>query len=88
MIAQRVANLSHDVVDVSFGIDHEIGMPELVHDVLARNQLLAPANQEDQQLHGLLLKLHPVPGAAQLVTSEIELNVRPIGISSGAGFAG
>jgi hypothetical protein len=50
-------------------------LPELGYYVLARNQLPAPTNQENQELHGLLLELYPATPEAKLVTTQVKLDI-------------
>jgi len=75
MVSQSSTNFPHDVINVSFSVDEEIGMPELGHNILARNQLPAPANEENQELHRFFLELYPAPPKAKLVAAEVELDI-------------
>ena len=50
-------------------------MPKRGHDFFARNQLLSPADEKNQQLHGFLFKLDRATGTAKLVATEVELDI-------------
>ena len=75
VVAQRRPDFSNDIVDVSFGVDEQIGLPKLGDNLFARDQLFAATDQEDQQLHRFLLDLDATAKAAQFVASEIELDL-------------
>ena len=53
-------------------------MPKRGDDIFARNQLLSPANQKNQELHGFLFKPDPAAAASKLVAAEIKLDSRSI----------
>jgi hypothetical protein len=74
VVAQRRAKLPHNVVDVSFSIDKQIGAPQLLHDVVAGDHLLTALEQKDQQLHGLLLELDPPPRPPQFVAAQVDFD--------------
>ena len=74
IVAQRRADFANDVVEVPFGIDKQVRAPEFFDDLFARNHLVAPANQKDQQLHGLFLKLYPAPKAPKFIAAKIEFH--------------
>src|ERR1700722_17747072 len=75
VVTQRGAKLSHNVVDVFFGIDKQIGAPQPFHDLLARYHLLTAFKQKDQQLHGLLLDPDPASRSPQFVASQVDFDV-------------
>src|SRR6185312_823130 len=72
VIAQRCADFTNDVVEISFGIDKKARAPELFDDLFARNHLVTPAHQKNQQLHGVLFKLYATPKAPELIAAQIE----------------
>ena len=72
VVTQRGAKLSHNIVDVFFGVDKQIGAPQLLDDVVPGHHLLATLDQKDQQLHGLLLELDSPPGPPQFVASQVD----------------
>src|SRR5882724_4122481 len=74
IVTKRKAYFSHEGVDVLLGIDKEVGPPEFCDNVLAGNQLIAAADQENQQVHGLLGELHRPPRAADFVATQIKLD--------------
>jgi hypothetical protein len=74
VVAEGSAYLSHDIVDISLGIDKEVGAPEFCNNILARNKLISPAHQEDQQLHRFLLEFHGPSATADFVTTQVEFN--------------
>ena len=76
VVSQRSAKLSHDVVDVLFSVDEQIGAPQPLHDLFAGHHLLAAFEQKDQQFHRLLLELDPPPGSSQFVATQVELRPR------------
>ena len=75
VVAESGADFSHDVVDIGLGIDKKIRAPEFSHDVLAGNELIAPANEKNQQLHGLLLERNAPPEAAELVAPQVQFHL-------------
>jgi hypothetical protein len=75
VVAESGTDFSHDVVDIGLGIDKKIGAPEFSDNVLAGNQLIAPANEKHQQLHGLLLEPNPPPEAPEFVAPQVQFHL-------------
>jgi len=73
------ADFADDVIYIPLGVHVKIGAPEFCDDVLTRDELVAAADEEDEQLHGLFLELDAKAGAAQLIAAEVELELRSQG---------
>ncbi len=69
------ANFADDVIYIPLGIHVKIGAPEFCDDILARDELIAAADEEDEQLHGLFFELDAKAGAAQLIAAEVEFEL-------------
>src|ERR1700739_169271 len=74
-VAKSRANLPHDVVDVLFAVNEQIGAPEFLDDFFARHHLLAASGEQDEQLHRLFRQLDAAAGPAQFVTAQVELDL-------------
>src|SRR5579859_66931 len=75
IVGKSRANFADNIIDAFFGVDKEPGVPEFCRDVFARDELFAAADQKDQQLHGLLLELDAVTGAAKFVAAKVEFKL-------------
>jgi hypothetical protein len=75
MVGQRSANFADDVVEVPLNVNEDIGMPQRRNNFFTGDELLAPANQEDEKFHGLPGELYPAAGTAKLVAAQIKLNL-------------
>src|SRR5579864_1719912 len=75
VVAQRRPYFANDVVEVPFRIDKQVRAPEFFDNLFPRNHLLAPAYEEDQQLHGLFLKLYAAAKAPKLIAAKIEFHL-------------
>src|SRR5215467_5609681 len=75
VVTQSRADFSHNVVDIRLGVYEEVRVPESRGDIVARNQLIPPTDQENQKFHGLLLKLYAASAAAKLVAPEVQFHL-------------
>lgn len=74
-IAKRLANLADRGVDAGVDVDEDVLAPESIDDLAPRDELAALLDQEDQQVHRLPPELHRTAAAAQLVGSDVQLEV-------------
>ena len=70
---QRLANLADRGVHGRLHIDEDVLPPQALDDLVAGDELTAPLDQEDQQIHRQALEAHRLPVAPQLVGGDIEL---------------
>ena len=75
IVGKRRANFANNVVDTFFGVDEKSGAPEFCDNVFAGNELVAPVDEEDQQVHRFFFELDAMAGAAELIAPKIELEV-------------
>ena len=50
------------------------------------NQLLSPADEKNQQLHGFLFKSDGAAGTAKLIATEVELDIARLSATRKNGF--
>jgi hypothetical protein len=67
LVAQCGSDFPDDVVDVAIRIDEEVRSPKPRDNVGTRNQLSAPLNQKDEEIHRFSLDLHTPTGPAKFV---------------------
>lgn len=74
VVADSGTYFSDDVIYVPLGIDEQIGAPKPGDDVLARDQLISAAHQENEQLHGLFFEAYLTAMAAELIAAQVEFD--------------
>src|SRR5208282_5290156 len=76
VVIQRAANLPHRRVDSVVGIEENSFAPDALEDFLARDQLIAPLDQQKQQVERNPFQLERTALAPKLVNVPIEFKVR------------
>ena len=80
-IAQRLPDLADGGVHTGLDIDEDVLGPEAGDDVTPRDELTAPLDEEDEQVHRLPLEPYRSALTAQLVGGDVELEVvKPEGL--------
>src|SRR5215467_13606306 len=74
------AKFSHQIVDISLRIDEQIGAPKLRNNFSPGNELVAAANQKDQQLHRLFFELHTPSKTPKFIAPKVEFDVGSRGL--------
>src|SRR5207248_776858 len=74
-VAHRVPNLLDREIDGLIEVDKRAFGPELGANVVARNQVTGPANQQYQKLERLWLQLHAPSVPATLLRIQVELEL-------------
>jgi hypothetical protein len=74
-IAQRLADLADGGINARLDVDEDIFAPQAIDDVGAEYELTAALDEQNEKVHGLALEPDTPPLAAQLVASDVELEV-------------
>jgi hypothetical protein len=72
---ERSAKFSHQVVDISLLINEQIGAPQLRNNFSPGNELVAAADQKDQQLHRLFFELHTPSKTPKFIATKVEFDI-------------
>src|SRR5262249_51095843 len=72
-IAQRVAQFLDGAVQTSVEVDERVRGPEALPQLVARDEVAGPFEQQQQDLNGLLGEPDLQPLLAQLTRSEVQL---------------
>jgi bacterioferritin (cytochrome b1) len=62
-------------IDARVDINEDVPAPESIDDVIAKNELAASLDQQNQHVHWLTTQLHPAAETAQFAPCDIEFKV-------------
>jgi hypothetical protein len=74
VVAESGTDFADDVVDVGLGVDEKLRAPQFGDDFFAGDELVAAAEEKNEQVHGLTLELDAMAVAAKLVAAEVEFD--------------
>jgi len=83
IVPQSPANFADDVVDVPFGVNEKIRVPQLGLNFLAGDQSFPSPGQENEKFHGFLFKLYPAAIATEFVATQVKLDIATSRVAPG-----